>query len=71
MKSRNRSAEAAQRRVMAPYVAGLPAEERAYAAYAIACVANPGGRVTRLVGWVLARIWQKTSRLRARWTRWG
>ncbi len=33
MKQRNRSAEAAQRRVLAPYLDGLPADERAYAAY--------------------------------------
>ena len=33
MKQRNRSAEAAQRRVLAPYLDGLSADERAYAAY--------------------------------------
>ena len=37
MKSRNRSPEAAQLRVLAPHLQGLPDEERAYAAYAAAC----------------------------------
>ena len=71
MKSRNRSAEAGQVRVIAPHLAGLPAEERAYAAYAATCIGNPAGRVTRRMAWILARIWQRTWRWRARWTRWG
>ena len=33
MKQRNRSAEAARRRVLAPYLEGQPADERAFAAY--------------------------------------
>ena len=35
MKSRNRSAEAAQLRVIAPYIEGLPDEERAFFSFAI------------------------------------
>ena len=42
MKQRNRSAEAAQRRILQPYVDGLPADERAYAAYAAGTTAAPG-----------------------------
>ena len=71
MKSRNRSAQAGQLRVIAPYLAGQSAEERAYAAYATTCIRNPAGRATRRVAWILARIWQRTWRWRARWTRWG
>ena len=38
-KSRNRSAEeASQARALAPYIEGLPAEERAFAIYAMACI---------------------------------
>ena len=42
MKLRNRSAEAAQRRVLAPYLDGLPADERAYAAYICRTATAPG-----------------------------
>ena len=42
MKQRNRSAEAAQRRVLAPYLDGLPADERALAAYICRTAAAPG-----------------------------
>ena len=70
-KRRNRSAEAAQLQVVAPHLAGRTAEERAYAAYAATCIGHPAGRVTRRVAWVLARVWQRTWRWRARWTRWG
>ena len=42
MKQRNRSAEAAQRRILQPYVDGLPADERAYAAYAARATPAPG-----------------------------
>ena len=47
MKLRNRSAEAAQRRVLAPYLDGLPADERAFAAYicrTAAAPSRPAGR---------------------------
>ena len=42
IKHRNRSPEAARFRAVAPYLKDLPDEERAYAAYAAACTANPG-----------------------------
>ena len=40
MKTRNRSDEAAQVRVLEPYLQRLPDEERAYGAYAAACIRN-------------------------------
>ena len=42
MKQRNRSAEAARRRVLAPYLDGLPADERAFGAYACQAAAAAG-----------------------------
>ena len=66
-----RLAETSRTSVVAPHLAGLPAEERAYAAYAAACIGNPAGRVTRWVAWVLVRIWRRTWHLRVRWTPWG
>ena len=70
MKQRNRSAEAAQRRVLAPYLNGLPDEDRAYGAYAAACALHPGRHGTHLLTRLLLRIWRRTSVWRARWTPW-
>ena len=70
MKLRNRSAEAAQRRVLAPYLDGLPDEDRAYWAYAAACARHPGRHGTHLLTRLLLRIWRRTSAWRARWTPW-
>ncbi len=42
IKQRHHSAEAAQRRVLAPYLDGLPADERAYAAYTCRAATAPG-----------------------------
>ena len=44
MKGRNRSKQAAQVRVLAPFIEGLPADERAFAAFAVARIHNPPGR---------------------------
>ena len=41
MKQRNRSAEAAQHRVLQPYLDGLPDEERAFAAYVCRAATTP------------------------------
>ena len=71
IKNRNRSPEAARFRAIAPYLKDLPDEERAYAAYAAACTANPGGRIARLIGWILSRIWNRTWQWRTKWTRWS
>ena len=46
-KSLNRSVEAARFGVLAPYIEGLPADERAYAAFAMARIHNPAGRSGR------------------------
>ena len=46
-KTLNRSAEAAQIRVLAPYVEGLPADERAFAALAMARIHNSAGGSAR------------------------
>ena len=71
MKQRNRSAEAAQHRVLHPYVDGLPDEDRAYRAYAAARAVQGGSRpVSLLLRWLLVRIWRRTWRLRARWAPW-
>ena len=71
MKGRNRSAEAARLRVIAPYLSDLPAEERAFLSYATACIASPEARATRLLATMLARAWGWTRRLRARLTSWA
>ena len=71
IKNRNRSPEAARFRAVAPFLKDLPDEERAYAAYAAACAGNPGGRVSRLMGWMLSRIWSRTWQWRAKWTPWA
>ena len=47
MKGRNRSKQAAQVRVLAPFIKGLPADERAFAAFAMARIHNPPGRSAR------------------------
>ena len=70
MKQRNRSAEAAQRRVLHPYVDGLPDEERAYRAYAAACARHPRRHGAHLLNRLLLRIWRRSSAWRARWTPW-
>ena len=57
MKSRNRSLRTARVRVLAPYLAGLPDEERAYSAYAadrIARSADAAEPQPHRDGWVLA-----------------
>ena len=66
-----RLAEAARARVLAPYVAGLPAEERAFAAFALASIHTPARRVARGLAWFTSRLWHRTRRFRARWTRWA
>ena len=71
MKSSNRSTEAAQARVLAPHIEGLSADERAFAAFAIATIHNPGGRVARTMVGLLTRVWHRTRRLRARWMSWA
>ncbi len=70
IKQRHRSAEAAQRRVLHPYVDGLPDEERAYRAYAAACARHPGRHGAHLLTRLLLRIWRRSSAWRARWTPW-
>ena len=70
MKQRNRSAEAAQRRILHPYVDGLPDEERAYRAYAAACARHPGRHGPHLFNQLLLRIWRRSAAWRARWTPW-
>ncbi len=70
MKQRNRSAEAAQRRVLHPYVDGLPDEERAYRAYAAARAQHSGQHGAHLLIRLLLRIWRRSSAWRARWTPW-
>ena len=69
-KSLNRSAEATQFGVLAPHLEGLSADERAFAAFAITSIHNPGGRATRTMAWLLTRVWYRTRRLRARWMPW-
>ena len=69
-KSLNRSAESARFGVLAPHLEGLSADERAFAAFAVASIHNPAGRVTRMVAWLLTRVWHRTRRLRARWIPW-
>ena len=64
-------AETCRARALAPYLDGLPAEERAYAAYAAACTGNPEGRITRLAGRILGRIWNVMRQWRARWAPWA
>ena len=66
IKQRNRSAEAAQRRVLAPYLDGLSGEDRAWRAYAAACARHPGRHGAHLLIRLLRRIWQRTSALGAR-----
>ena len=70
MKQRNRSAEAAQRRILQPYVDGLSDEDRAWRAYAAACARHPGRHGASLVTRLLLRIWRRSSAWRARWTPW-
>ena len=67
----NRSAEAAQLQVIAPYLEGLPAEERAFAAYATAGIGDSAERVTRGVAWLLRRVWQRMRHMRPRWSPWA
>ena len=66
----NRSTETTQFGVLAPHLEGLSADERAFAAFAIASIHNPGGRATRMMAWLLTRVWYRTRRLRARWIPW-
>ena len=68
--SLNRLAETTQFGVLAPHLEGLSADERAFAAFAIASIHNPGGRATRTMAWLLTRVWYRTRRLRARWMPW-
>ena len=70
IKQRHHSAEAAQRRVLHPYVDGLPDEERAWRAYAAACALRPAGHGGGLLVRLLLRIWRRSSAWRARWTPW-
>ena len=67
IKQRHRSAQAAQRRILHPYVDGLPDEDRAYRSYAAACAGRHG---PHLLNRLLLRIWRRTSAWRARWTPW-
>ena len=69
-KTLNRSAEATQFGVLAPHLEGLSADERAFAAFAVARIHNPAGRVPRMVAWLLTRVWHRTRRVRARWIPW-
>ena len=70
MKQRNRSAEAAQRRILQPYVDGLSDEDRAWRAYAAACALHPGRHGAHPVTRLLLLIWRRSSAWRARWTPW-
>ena len=70
IKQRHRSDEAAQRRILQPYVDGLADEDRAYRAYAAACARHPGRHGASLVARLLLRIWRRSSAWRARWTPW-
>jgi len=64
-------AETCRARALHPYLEGLPAEERAYAAYAATCTSSLEGRIARLMGWMFARIWSRTRQWRAKWTPWA
>ena len=66
-----RWAEASHVRALAPHLEGLSADERAFAAFAVASIHNPAGRVSRTMAWLLTRIWHRTRRLRARWIPWA
>ena len=70
IKQRHRSDEAAQRRILQPYVDGLSGEDRAWRAYAAACARHPGRHGASLVTRLLLRIWRRSSDWRARWTPW-
>ena len=69
MKSRNRSAEAAQVRVLTPHLHGLPDEERAYGAYAAARMRALTESEDHF------RSWAEAAMRREEWTeaseRWG
>ena len=65
VKSRNRWGQAARLRVLAPYLAGLPDEERAFAAYAADRIGRSGDAAEpqpHRDGWVLA-LARRSSRL--------
>ena len=63
-------AEASRARALTPHLEGLSADERAFAAFAVASIHNPAVRVTRMMAWLLTRVWYRTRRLRARWIPW-
>ena len=70
MKQRNRSAEAAQRRVLAPYLDGLPDEDRALRAYAAACARPADGHGRHPLTRLLLGVRRRTAAWRARWAPW-
>ena len=71
MKSRNRSPEAAQLRVLAPHLQGLPDEERAFHSFAVARIKAPAGRIRLRVGPMLIAAWRWSRRHCVRRMPWG
>ena len=67
MKSRNRSAEAAQVRVLTPHLEELSDEERAFCSFAVARIEAPAGGVRRAAAPALVRTWRWVRRRCARW----
>ena len=67
MKRRNRFAETAQVRALAPYLQDLPDEERAFAAYAVARLRAPTGPLRRVATWAVIEAWRWAWRRCRRW----
>ena len=57
-----RLAEAAHARVLAPHVEGLPADERAFASFALACMHAPAKRLTRELSRLLRGPYRRLAR---------
>ena len=57
-----RLAEAARARVLAPHVEGAPADERAFAAFALSCMHAPAERLTREMAALLRGPYRRLAR---------
>ena len=57
-----RLAEAARARVLAPHVEGAPADERAFAAFALSCMHAPAKRLTRELAALLQGPYRRLAR---------
>ena len=66
-----RLAEVSRARILTPYIEGLPAEDRAFTAFAVACIHTRAGRVARALAWLLDRVLHRTRHLWARWSPWA